>query len=75
LILKRAEPQIEKRALKIASQYMSNVSNFRVYLMLNPDGTHKINKNGQVAMKIFSDQEILDSISSGQVFTLPDGIE
>ncbi|WP_298491714.1 hypothetical protein [uncultured Lactobacillus sp.] len=75
MILKRAEPSVEKEALQIAGQYMDNVSSFKVYILLNSDGSHKLNTNGQVAMKMLSNEEIIEAVDSGKVFALPDGID
>ena len=72
MYLKRAEPFLEERALQDASPYLPNVEEFKVYRLLNPDGSSRFNTNGQVALKMFSDQEILNSINSGSMFYLKD---
>lgn len=70
MYLKRAEPLLEERTLQDASLYLPNVRDFKVYRLLNEDGSPKFNTNGQIALKMFSDQEILNNINSGAIFSL-----
>lgn len=72
MYLKRAEPLLEERTLQDASLYLPNVRDFKVYRLLNEDGSTKFNTNGQIALKMFSDQEILNNINSGAIFSLTD---
>lgn len=70
MILKRAEPIIEKQVLANAKKRVNDITGLKVYLLLAPDGSHLKNSNGRVAMRLFSDQEIIEIITSGQVFSV-----
>ena len=70
MILKRAEPIIEKQVLSNAKKRVNDITGLKVYLLLAPDGSHLKNSNGRVAMRLFSDQEIIEIITSGQVFSV-----
>ncbi len=75
MLLKRAEPNIENAVLENNQKNMKDLQfedNFKVYLMLRRDGTHIFNSNGQVALKVFTDNELIKILTSGQIFEIPD---
>lgn len=75
--LKRASRQIEDKILaetrKVNQEFNIPMDeDLKVYLRLRSDGSIMLNKTGQVGMTVLSDQDILNEITSGKVFSLQD---
>lgn len=73
--LKRASKQIEDKILaetkKVNQEFNIPMDeDLKVYLRLRSDGSIMLNKTGQVGMTVLSDQDILNEITSGKVFSL-----
>lgn len=72
MLLKRAEPIIEQQVLNNAKKIMTDIKDFKVYLLFKSDGNYLKNSNGRIAMKLYSDQELIKIITSGRVFSIID---
>lgn len=66
-LLQHAQPPLEKRVLENAKKFLPDVSELKVYLMLQPNGTFIKNSNGQVAMTLLTDAELDQQIRNGEV--------
>ncbi|QNQ82950.1 hypothetical protein FP435_00155 (plasmid) [Lactobacillus sp. PV037] len=69
--LKRAEKVVEDKILKRSAELLPNISDFKVYFQVHNDGSYYLNSNGQIALQILTDEDILSKVNSGQMFEIP----
>ncbi|MEK3575466.1 hypothetical protein AAA420_11435 [Lactobacillus crispatus] len=66
-LIKRAEPQLEQRVLRLAKKYFTDTSNLKVYLLVSRDGSFIKNPNGNVGMQVLTDKEVANGIKTGEM--------
>lgn len=66
-LIKRAEPQLEQRVLRLAKKYFADTSNLKVYLLVLRDGSFIKNPNGNVGMQVLTDKEVANGIKTGEM--------
>lgn len=75
MLLKRASKNVEKSILlenkELAQELHVNLDNKKVYLQLNDDGSIRFNRNGNMAIAIYSDEELRKRILRGSEILLP----